>query len=85
MHGSQFVMPHNPGSFITGDGVPLVGDDNFLLLSEPYELDVVSWNIDTVNQHTIYLNVFIKPVWAFFPMSTRFLDILEGEEIRKVL
>lgn len=78
--GSDYILPINPESFISGDNFKFSGDDFIYIRSEPYKLDVYTWNIDPQFEHTIYIQIFIKPLWTFHPMSDHMLLLLEQEE-----
>jgi hypothetical protein len=83
--GSELIIPSNSGVGIRGDTFPLQGSDWIYIANEPYELIAYTWNIDTRNAHALDINVFMKPLWTFSPYSENIMELIETEEISKVV
>lgn len=83
--GSAPILPINPEGFILGDGSLFSGDDFIYIKNEPFILESHSWNSDVLNDHTIYLQIFIKEIWTFSPYSEQLLRLIEESEYMKVL
>lgn len=82
MKGGKAILPINPSSQMKGNGPPFTSEEFIYIKNPPFRLDATTWNIDTQNQHTIYIAITIMPLWTLLPYSNQLLDMLEEEEVR---
>lgn len=80
--GSEYILPTNPEAKILGDNFVFQGEDFIYISDHPFVLDVFSWNTDTEYPHTIYIHVFMKPLWTYFQNSNKMYELLETFEQR---
>lgn len=83
--GADSILPTNLDGWISGDEFSFNGDDFIYISSRPYILDVYTYNTDTKNDHKVYLNIFIKPLWTYAPYSEQLMVLIEEDEIAKVV
>lgn len=83
--GSEPILPINPEAFLSGDNFTFMGDEFKYISSEPYNLNLYTWNLDTIYAHSVYIYLFMKPLWTFTPYSPEMLRIIEEAELAKVL
>lgn len=83
--GGDYVLPINPDSHILRDDKVFRGDDFIYIRSEPFELDIYTWNLDDLYQHEIFFNIFMKPIWTFSPYSEELMSMIEESDVRQVI
>lgn len=83
--GSDALLPRNAEGYIFGENTVYQSPEFVYLGHAPYVLDIYTWNIDTRNSHNLLLSVSIQPLWTFTPYSIQLLDMIEKEELFKVV
>lgn len=85
MKGGSPILPMNPETGMKGNGVPFVSEEFLFIKEPPWEIQAYTWNEDTQNSHTIYINITVMPLWTLLPYSNQLMELLEKEEVRLVL
>lgn len=56
------VWPSNTGSYFSGDGVSISHKEGYELFKPPFQLEVVTYNLDDTYDHTFYLRLGLIPL-----------------------
>ena len=83
--GGDPILPINSDGTLEGNGSPFDGEEFIYIKSSPYILQAHTWNDDIYNDHTLYIRIFIKPLWTFMPYSEQLFKLMEEEEIAVVV
>ncbi len=83
--GSESLLPRNPEGYIFGDGTIYTSNDFIYLSHAPYVVQIYSWNVDTVNDHECLLSLSVLPLYTYTPYSMQLMDMIEQEELFKVV
>lgn len=75
-HGDAIILPSNQDGQINGYDMVFSGDDFYPIITEPYALKIVTWNSSGQSSFAVSINIFIKGIWTFYPMSDKFLELL---------
>ncbi len=82
MDGPYQVCPSTRLESLRGDNVVLRFDDSYLKESAPNELEIVTWNTDTVYPHSCQVRIGIAASELFM---ARYLPSLAWEDFRSQL
>lgn len=80
--GSVPLFPLSYASYIHGEDMLMTVPEFLYLNTEPFELDILTWNDDIVNSHTLTLYVTILPLWVLYPFSPQYHNLIMEEQIR---
>lgn len=61
MWGLYQLFPSNQNASFAGGDVLIDWNDNVLIDSQPVELTIVTWNLDSTYDHTITVHVVVLP------------------------
>lgn len=71
-HGGRQVWPSYDGQYYSGDGFPINFRESYNLHKEVNILTVKTWNVDTVNDHTIFASFPLLPAEVLEPQKSFF-------------
>jgi hypothetical protein len=82
LDGGHPVWPSSLGEFFRGNANTISFDDSYLKLSEPYEFDVVTYNLDDTYEHSVLIRLGFVSQEIFM---ARFLPSYSWDYFKKML
>lgn len=80
--GSYQIFPASPGESFACDGITLKLDDLYYKLEPPYQLKIITWNEDTLWNHTLSVRVGLASDEA---EMSRYIPALAFKDLEEVL
>ncbi len=82
LHSGYQMFPATDGQFITGDNIHLPYDDLYMLEAAPYELTIITYNLDDTYEHLIR---FAAGLASKEEYQARFLPNMATDQLTSVL
>lgn len=80
--GGHQQWPSTPGEYFQTDAYVISFDDTFLKLTEPYQFDIYTWNLDDTYAHSITVRIGMVSKELYM---ARFLPSIAYEQMLKIL
>jgi len=61
--GLHQVYPSNPSGYFAGDDSKISFKENYLLNEAPFELDIWTWNNDTLWDHRVFIRIGLLRIY----------------------
>jgi hypothetical protein len=81
-HQSYQLFPATPLEALRGDNVTLRYDDCYVVSSQPFELSIITWNEDTIYDHTVQVRIGLASTEAFM---SRFMPSVTWDKFAEAL
>lgn len=80
--GGHQMWPSSPDEYFQTDGYCISFEDTFLKLAEPYQFDILTWNIDETYAHTVTVRIGLVSQELYM---ARFLPTIAYEQLLKLI
>jgi hypothetical protein len=80
--GSYQLFPATPGEYLRGDNVNSRYDDLYLKTNPPFSLKILTYNEDTVYNHTLQIRIGVASTEAFM---SRYMPSVSWDKFNKIL
>lgn len=85
MKGGSPILPINTEGSMSGSGSTFTSEEWIFISEHPYQLQAYTWNTDTKNNHKLYINITIMPLWTLLPYSNQLMELMSREEVKIIL
>jgi len=82
LDGGYQLFPATPGEYLRGDNANVRYDDTYLKMSAPYVFKIITYNEDTVYNHTVQIRIGIASTEAFM---ARYLPNITWDKFAETL
>lgn len=82
IHKSVRIWPSTPGKWFRGDNVSFSFQETYLIESEPYFLDIFTYNEDDTYDHQVFLKIGLVSKKVFM---ARFMPSLQKDMWKEIL
>lgn len=80
--GAYSAWPSTPGEWFRGDASTIAFDDTYLKLSEPFQFDIITYNLDDTYAHAVLIRIGMVSHDVFM---ARFLPSYSWKYYKKML